>query len=237
MDERIKRIRESEKKSHIEMYSNDELYEQGSWLQKPIKVIKELVPLFKEYKKLRVLDLGCGVGRNSIFIAREYKGIECVVECVDILELAIEKLCYNAKRYNVSSSIFGIVSSIEDYAIQKNCYDFIIAVSALEHVETRENFINKLIEIRDGICENGVVCLVINSDVRERDKENGEELPAQFEVNLSTAELQMILNEIFAGWAVRKDAVSEQQYDIPRENGISHLQTRVVAFVARKENR
>ncbi len=67
MDNRIKVIRESEKKSHIEMYSNDELYQPGSWLNRPIKTIKEIVPLFGEYRRLRVLDLGCGVGRNSIF--------------------------------------------------------------------------------------------------------------------------------------------------------------------------
>lgn len=234
MDNRIKVIRESEKKSHIEMYSNDELYQPGSWLNRPIKTIKELVPLFGEYRRLRVLDLGCGVGRNSIFIAQEYKDTDCVVECVDILELAIEKLSFNAEKYGVSEHIRGIVKPIEEYAIGKNTYDFVIAVSALEHVETEESFLSKLEEIRDGICENGVVCLVINSDVRERDKVTGEELPAQFEVNLMTEELQGILTQIFEGWTVLKTTVQEQQYDIPRENGMCDLQTKVVSFVARK---
>lgn len=98
LDKRIEQIRESEKKSHIEMYSNDELYKSGSWLNKPIKTIKEITPLFKDYKKLNVLDLGCGV-----------------------------------------------VKSIEEYDVQKDKYDFIIAVSALEHVESKTSFINKLI--------------------------------------------------------------------------------------------
>ena len=73
MDERLIRIRESEKKSHMEIYSNEQLYQTNSWLKKPIKTVQELLPLFREYKKLRVLDLGCGVGRNCLAIASEYK--------------------------------------------------------------------------------------------------------------------------------------------------------------------
>lgn len=234
MDNRIRQIRESEKKSHIKMYSSDEIYQPGSWLTRTIKTIKDIVSLFQEYQKLRVLDLGCGIGRNSIFIAEQYKEIDCIVECVDILELAIEKLSFNAEKYGVSEHIRGIVKPIEEYTIKENTYDFIIAVSALEHVETVESFLSKLEEIRDGICENGVVCLVINSEVREKDKLTGEELPAQFEVNLKTEELQEILNRTFEGWTVLKSSVQEQQYDIPRENGIIDLQTKVVSFVARK---
>lgn len=234
MDKRIEKIRESEKKSHTEMYTNDELYKSGSWLNKPIKTIKEITPLFKEYKKLNVLDLGCGVGRNSIFVAQEYKNIDCMVECVDILEIAIEKLYSNANTYNVSSCIQGVVKPIEEYDIQRDKYDFIIAVSALEHVDCKTSFVNKLMDIREGTQKNGVVCLVINSNVRENDKLTGEKLPAQFEVNLSTAELQKILNEIFSEWIILKSTVQEQQYDIPRESGMSDLKSSVVSFVARK---
>lgn len=234
LDKRIEQIRESEKKSHTEMYSNDELYKSGSWLNKPIKTIKEITPLFKDYKKINVLDLGCGVGRNSIYIAQEYKDIDCVIECVDILEIAIEKLYSNANEYNVSSNICGVVKPIEEYDIQKDKYDFIIAVSALEHVESKTSFINKLIEIKEGVRKNGIICLVINSNVRENDKLTGEELPAQFEVNLFTTELQNILNEIFSEWTILKSTIQEQQYDIPRENRIIDLKSSVVSFVARK---
>ena len=46
-----------------------------------------------------------------------------------------------------------------------------------------------------------------------------------------------ILNKMFEGWMVLKTTVSEQQYDIPREHGISELKTSVVTFVARKEGK
>lgn len=234
MDKRLEKIRESERKSHIEMYSNEELYNSESWLKKPIKTMRDLLPLFCNYKKLNVLDLGCGVGRNCLAIASEYKHIDCKIDCVDILEIAIEKLNLYADEYGVLSSINGIVKPIEMFDICENSYDLIIAVSALEHIDTKDSFVSKLAEIEEGVRQNGLVCLIINSEVREFDKSTGEEMPAQFEVNLSTDELQSVLDKTFTGWSVLKATVQQQQYDIPRENIISDLKTNVVSFVARK---
>lgn len=132
MDKRLEEIRESERKSHTEMYSNEELYNSESWLKKPIKTVRDLIPLFNDYKKLDVLDLGCGVGRNCLAIAQEYKNIDCSIDCVDILEIAIEKLSQYADEYGVLHCINGIVKPIEDYKIEKESYDLIIGVSSLE---------------------------------------------------------------------------------------------------------
>ena len=234
MDERLKRIRESERKSHEEIYTDEKLYATDSWLKKPIKTVRDIMPLFAEYEKLRVLDLGCGVGRNSIYVAECFKGKDCVVECVDLLEIAIEKLLENAEERGVAAGIKGVQNSIEEYAIEADSYDFIMAISALEHIDTEESFVKKLSEIRDGLLEKGVVCLVMNSEVREMNAETGEAVDAQFEVNISTAKMQEYLKEVFEGWSVIKTTVSAQEYDIPREGFVSRLSTNVVTFVGRK---
>ena len=234
MNDRLQQIRVSEEKAHTEMYSNNKLYQGDSWLKKPIKTVQELIPLFSSYKKLRVLDLGCGVGRNCIEIASKYKQIDCKVDGIDILPLAIEKLNENAMEQNVSGIVFGIVSSIEEYTIPNNSYDLIMSVSALEHVDSKESFVHMLLEIREGICKNGIACLIINSNVREYNKITKEQVPAQFEINLPTEELQIMLKELFTGWTVLKSTVRDQQYDIPREWGISELKTSVVTLVVRK---
>lgn len=135
---------------------------------------------------------------------------------------------------NVSENVCGIVASMEEYTIPNNSYDLIMSVSALEHVDSEEAFVKKLSEIREGICKNGIACLIINSNVREYDKITNEQVSAQFEINLPTEELQTILKGIFAGWRILKSTVREQQYDIPREWGVSDLRTRVVTFVVRK---
>ena len=56
MDERLLRIRESERKSHTEIYMNEELYNTNSWLQKPIKTVQEISLLFDEYSELDVVN-------------------------------------------------------------------------------------------------------------------------------------------------------------------------------------
>lgn len=234
MNDRLQQIRASEEKAHAKMYSDSKLYQGDSWLKKPIKTVQELIPLFSSYKKLRVLDLGCGVGRNCIEVALKYKQIDCKVDGVDILPLAIDKLNENATEQNVSGNVYGIVSSIEEYTIPNNFYDLIMSVSALEHVDSKESFVHKLLEIREGICKNGIACLIINSNVREYNKITKEQVPAQFEINLPTEELQIMLKELFDGWTVLKSTVRDQQYDIPREWGISELKTSVITLVVRK---
>ena len=234
MDERLKRIRESERKSHEEIYTDEKLYATDSWLKKPIKTVRDIMPLFAEYEKLRVLDLGSGVGRNSIYVAECFKDKDCVVECVDLLEIAIEKLLENAEERGVAAGIKGVQNSIEEYDIEADSYDFIMAISALEHIDTEESFVKKLSEMRDGLREKGVVCLVVNSEVREQNAETGEVVDAQFEVNISTEKMQGYLQEVFEGWSVLKTTVSAQEYDIPREGFVSRLNTNVVTFVARK---
>lgn len=233
-DDRLKQIRESEKQSHIEAYSNCELYKEGSWLRKPIKTILDIIPHFADASRLNVLDLGCGVGRNCIAIAQSFKNIPCKIDCVDILEFAIKKLYDNAEELGVASYINGVVAAIENYSIKENEYDLIIAVSALEHIDSEQSFLTKLSEIKNGIHSNGIVCLVINSDITENEKSTGKEIPAQFEVNLPTKKLQTILENTFSGFEIIRTAVSEQQYDIPRGDIISNLKTKVVTFVARK---
>ena len=172
MDERLVRIRESERKSHTEIYTNEELYNSNSWLQKPIKTVRELSLLFDDYSELRVLDLGCGIGRNSIYLAEKFKDKDCIVDCVDLLDIAIEKLMQNAREHNVILNINGINKSIEEFKIGSQSYDFIMAISALEHVDTEESFLTKLIEIKNGLRENGIACLVINSFPSRQETKN-----------------------------------------------------------------
>ncbi len=233
MNSRIIQIRESEKKSHTEIYSNEKLYSTGSWLSKPIKTVLDISELLSDHDRVRVLDLGAGVGRNSIYLAERYKNKECRIDCVDLLDIAIDKLNQNATEHGVSECINGIVKSIEEYVIDPDSYDLIMAVSALEHVESKDSLITKLEEVKQGLRPGGVVILVINSEIREINADTFEELEPQFEVNLQTAELQALLNETFSGWEVIKESVVDQQYDIPRAGISSRLSTKVVTYVVR----
>ena len=231
----LRTIREKERDSHIIMYSNQELYNSTGWLKKPVKSIMNMIPFFRDYNMVRILDLGCGVGRNSIAIAKELSDHACVIECVDILELVVEKLNMYARNYRVSDCIHGIAMPIEEYVIRKNCYDWILAVSALEHIDSTASFLTKLYEIRDGLCCNGIVALILNSSVTEKNKQDGKMLTPQFEVNLPTEKLQAMLNDVFHDWRILENHVRVQQYDVPRESGIGQITTHVITFIAQKK--
>lgn len=229
----LAQIRENERNSHKEIYSTEALYSGDSWLKKPVKTVTDLFPYFEAHTSLRVLDLGCGVGRNCIAIAQQFQDIPCRIDCVDILDFAIETLQDNARKFGVSESIHGITCALEAYPIPENTYDLILAVSALEHVDSESSFRRKMAEIKDGVRKSGMVCLIINSGVREYDKQTGEAVDAQFEVNLPTESLQALLSEIFAGWEIVKSTVREQRYDIPRGARICDLHSNVVTYVAK----
>jgi len=232
---RLGEIRKAEAESHTQAYTSHSLFSPGSWLAKPVKTVMDLLTLFEGYTDFRALDLGSGVGRNCIPVALHFSGIPCRVDCVDILELAIAKLNENARQYGVENCIRGIVSSIDDYEIDADSYDFIMAVSALEHIASSSAFEKKLIEIRNGLRHSGIACLIVNSGVAEHDKATGQELPPQFEVNLPTRQMQDLLENTFADWQVIKHTIVHQKYDIPREIGIADLETDVITYVARRK--
>lgn len=79
---RIEFIRNEEKKYHDYCYDKYKLFEEGSWLHKPVKTVTDLLHLFDGKENVKVLDLGCGVGRNSIPKAEVIKSKNGKVVCV-----------------------------------------------------------------------------------------------------------------------------------------------------------
>ena len=110
----------------------------------------------------------------------------------------------------------------------------ILAISALEHIDSQNSFVKKLFEIRNGLHSNGIACLILNSGVEEHVKSTGETLIPQFEVNIPTEEMINTLKEVFSEWKILKQTVVHQMYDIPRDIGISHVDTDVVTYVVQK---
>ena len=232
--ERLRRIRQNEANSHIDVYTHEKLYDSDTWLKKPIKTVQDLMSSFSGYKELRVLDLGSGVGRNSIYIAKTFQGESCSIDCVDLLDVAIDILEKNAEEHNVGKRIKGIVKAIEDFHITEDSYDLILAVSALEHIDSERHFTDKLSEISQGIRDGGIVCLVINSEVTEIDSATEKALEPNYEVNLKSEQILKYLDEFFGGWTIIKKNTTDQKYNIPRDGITSRLTTKVISFVARK---
>lgn len=232
---RINCIRKSEADSHLRVYSEHELFDEGSWLARPVKTVMELLPYFAAYPSIRVLDLGCGVGRNSIPIAKAFSHIPCIVDCVDILPYAIEKLRANAEKHGIGDVIQGFACSIEDFAVEPDTYDLVIAVSALEHICSYDAFRLKLQELHAGMRAGGIVCLIISTDIAETDFATGNKLDPMFELNFSAQDLLQLLKTQFFDFSFEKETVVQQHYTIPRENMQTELRSQVCTYVMYKK--
>lgn len=231
---RIDYIRQEEKKYHDLCYEQYKLFEIGSWLYKPVKTVMDLMDHFEGQNKLQVLDLGSGVGRNSIPIAQKLRNTSGTVTCVDLLNSALTKLQTYSKEHDVFEVIKTEQAAIENYHIDSNAYDYIVAVSSLEHVKSEEDFKNVLHSMKKGTKNGGINCLIINSNIQEIDLKTNEELEALIEINLPTEEIIRLLKSIYKGWKEVKVEIKELAYNIVRDERHIQLKTNAITFVVQK---
>ncbi|OCA90346.1 methyltransferase [Bacillus sp. FJAT-27225] len=230
---RIELIRNAEKEYHDFCYDHYRLFEKGSWLYKPVKTVMDQLGLFKDRDNLSVLDLGSGVGRNSIPIAQTINKGKVV--CVDLLDSAVEKLKQYSTEFGVSEIIQIVKSDISDYTIQKEEFDYIVAVSSLEHLASIEKFEKVIQRMATGTKVNGINCLIINTNFNETSLETNEELEALLEINLTTEEMLAKLYRIYGdGWEVINETVKPLEYQIVRNEKPVLLSTDAITFVVRK---
>ena len=185
-------------------------------------------------KNIKILDLGCGVGRNSIPMAKLLKESESKVVCVDILEKAIIQMEKYSHKYGVRNKIELIHKSIEDYRIKENYFDYIVSVSALEHVSSVNLLNDKLLEIQKATKIGGMVCLIFNTSIEEFDQATGKAVKEQFEINLPKDEMEEILNNVFGQWTVLQKSSNKYQFNIHRSDLEVTLKSDCLTFVARK---
>jgi len=232
--DKVAHIRTEEKKYHDQCFEQYTLFEPGSWLHKPVKTVMDILEHFSDRRDLKVLDLGCGIGRNSIPMAETLKNRNGRIVCVDLLESAIEKLNNYSKEYGVEQGIETVLSDIEHFDIKEAEYDIIIAVSALEHVSSEEVLVRKLHEMTIGTTCNGINCIIINSNIREVVKESNLALDPMFEVNLSTDRLLEILDQQYEGWEILDRKVKPLVFEIDRNSIQVNLSADCITFEAKK---
>ena len=182
----------------------------------------------------RVLDLGCGVGRNSIPVAQRIRSANGKVICVDLLPSAIDKLVQYAALYGVSSSIEALAADVEQYEIAEASYHYIIACSCLEHLSSEEAFVCKVKQMQAGTVDQGIHCIMMSTEVKEIDRETGFEEKGLIELNLSTDRAFSILDELYSEWEVLTRRQVQQDIQEVKDGRDVLFRSQWMTFTARK---
>jgi len=105
----------------------------------------------------KVLDLGCGEGRNSLYLA----GKGCQVTAVDLSESALKKLDYLAQKAGVD--IKTIVADIREFKINEP-YDLIMAHGVIDYLERDEwkKLLNQIKQMTAPGGYNAYTCMMFN---------------------------------------------------------------------------
>ncbi|EDZ62513.1 tellurite resistance protein TehB [Sulfurimonas gotlandica GD1] len=106
----------------------DTKYLEKSQLLRPRQASKNLQDNIVHCKGTKALDLACGSGRNSIFLAE--CGFE--VDAFDIAEAAIKALEADARTRNLLSKINATQVDLDTHNIKENYYDIIVMANFLD---------------------------------------------------------------------------------------------------------
>jgi len=120
------------------------------WLKRPVPFIVDSLSLFKEYGSQVFLDLGCGAGRNSIYLGKE--GF-CVVG-IDISQSALKKTKVWSKTEGIPN-LKVLRGSMTSLPFVKHAFDVVISVSVVHH-GLRKDIEKALNEIHTVLRDNGL---------------------------------------------------------------------------------
>lgn len=212
---------------HAELYNNHELFEPGTWLAKPDANVLKIGNNLLGLTGIRILDLGAGVGRNAIPLAKLLRERGVSIDCVDVLDTAIAKLTQYSAKYRVADNITPVLGDVSTYSILPEQFDFILAESVLEHCADMRAVITR---IQCGTKKDGFNCLSITTDLEEVDILTDKKLSSSVLTNLSSAECELMLREIYCEWSIQKLDFSPYQ-EIQQQQGASILRTAKFCFL------
>jgi len=101
---------------------------EGEVFSEPLPKIIEASKLFKKREYNKILDLGCGTGRHSIYLAQQ----GFFVYAIDISRTGIEILKKNAKAKNLKNIQYKIYDMTK-IPYEDNFFDAIICVFTMGH--------------------------------------------------------------------------------------------------------
>ena len=87
----------------------------------------QLIDALKSIPRGEALDLACGTGRNSLYLAQN----NFEVDALDIAQVALDTLTQDAQRLDVTHLIHSTLTDLDNYTPEKQ-YDLIVMCNFLD---------------------------------------------------------------------------------------------------------
>ncbi|MCZ1267084.1 Methyltransferase domain-containing protein [Paenibacillus sp. ov031] len=235
-NEQFEAARKAEAGYHSNFYQNNELFASGTWMARPMPMVMDMLERLLTHKtELRVLDLGCGVGRHTIPIAQRLGQTNSEVIGVDLLDEAVDGLRKYAKEYQVDHIVQVEKADVEHYAVKPDHFDYIAACSCLEHVSNKQALVEAIERLQVGTRTGGIHCITMSTSVEEKEINTGREIKPLIELNLPTAEAIALLEKVYANWNILlqehvTQTIEEEKYDEPTQ-----FRCELLRFAAQKQ--
>ncbi|WP_159081820.1 class I SAM-dependent methyltransferase [Paenibacillus sp. CAA11] len=231
--DRFEQARQAETDYHKRFYRENEVFENGTWISEPNRIVMELLERVPDSDP-QVLDLACGVGRNTLPIASILKESGGRITGVDLLGDAVNTLKKKARELGLDDVVVAVESDAEQFDIKKNAYDYILACSCLEHLSSEEAMLQMIDRMQQGTKVGGIHCLSLCTDVVEIDKVTREAMEALIELPLSSDRAWQLLKERYMGWNVLRRQVVPQCIDETKYDKSIEFRTNLLTFAVQK---
>lgn len=120
-----------------------------------IKILEELTSKIKLEKGMRILDLGCGKGISSIFLAKEF---DATVFATDLWIEPTENY-KRFKEFKLDDKIFPIQAEAHELPYAEGFFDAVISIDSYHYFGNKEGFLDN--HISPLVKEGGILAMAM----------------------------------------------------------------------------
>lgn len=181
----------------------DEKYIKKSELLRPREASENIRKFVEKSTGAKALDLACGAGRNTIYLAKH--GYE--VDALDIAEAALDALAAEAHREEVSALVNAQLADLDTFTPATETYELIIMMNYLDR--------GLIVRAQEGLKREGlfIVETYMEDEGNEKKDSNAEnllkkgELKTLFDDGFDVLFYEEFENEAYELYSMRKQAI------------------------------
>ncbi|WP_448630796.1 class I SAM-dependent methyltransferase [Cellulomonas soli] len=218
---------------HEELYAGTPLGTEGSWLARPHPLVLRALALAAPRGPMTAYDLGAGVGRHTLPLARGLAAGSHVV-AVDLLASAVARLEVVCAEAGVADIVTGAVHDLETFDLPPGQAGLVVGFSAIEHVSSHDALRALLGRCARGTRVGGVHAFGLVTDRVER-LPDGSTRPARVELALTAQQALDHLDATYADrWVIEHRATRSSSTPETRDGQDYVLASTLVEVIARR---